>query len=114
MVNKRSHEQPMEVFEVGNACEFGFGGLHAYLEWATFAGPPPSVLVISLRLVRSIDSVGVRCIAQSVRWSRVHHCRLLVAHVNHEVRAALEAAGVLCEFLRDQVIPDGEGTQRRV
>ena len=89
----------METFEIANALEFGFGGLQAYLDRAASIEPAPSVIVISLRYLRQIDSVGVRSIAQSVRWSRGHRCRLLVTGANQDIRRSLENAGVLCDFL---------------
>ena len=98
MPDERGTDGRIEIFEIVNAFEFGFGGLQAYLERAALTGIAPSVLVISLRHLKQIDSVGVRCIAQSVSWSQAHHCSLFVMNVTAAVRRSLATAGVLCNF----------------
>ena len=108
-VKEQARKRPIETFEIADALHFGFGGLQAYLERTALTGPPPSVLVISLRYLRHIDSVGLRCIAQSLRWSQAHRCRLLVVGLNQEVRRSLETAGLACEFLPEWVLNGGKG-----
>src|SRR5205823_359649 len=83
------------VFEINGP--FFFGAVETFRETLDNLGEHPRVLIIRMRDVRALDSTGMHALRDVVRRSRRAGTEVIVADIQPQPRAALEASGILGE-----------------
>ena len=86
----------VSVFEINGP--FFFGAVETFRETLDGIGERPRVLVIRMRDVHALDSTGIHALRDVVRRSRRVGAEVVLADVQPQPRAALEAAGALAEI----------------
>ncbi len=93
---RRSIPPGVSVFEIMGP--FFFGAVETFRETLDGIGEHPRVLVIRMRDVHALDSTGMHALRDVVRRSRRAGAEVILADVQPQPRAALEAAGALDEI----------------
>ncbi len=94
----------VSVFEINGP--FFFGAVETFRETLDGIGAHPRVLIIRMRDVHALDSTGMHALRDVVRRSRRGGAEVILADVQPQPRAALEAAGALGEIGMANVVVD--------
>lgn len=93
---RRAIPPGVSVFEINGP--FFFGAVETFRDTLDSLGEHPRVLIIRMRGVHALDSTGMHAIRDVVRRSRRAGAEVVLADVQAQPRAALEAAGALGEI----------------
>ena len=95
-VAKSRFRRGVSVFEINGP--FFFGAVETFRETLDSLGEHPRVLIIRMRGVHALDSTGMHALRDVVRRSRRAGAEVILADVQPQPLAALEAAGALGEI----------------
>ncbi len=93
---RRSIPAGVSVFEITGP--FFFGAVETFRQTLDDLGEHPRVLVIRMREVHVLDSTGMHALRDVVRRSRRAGAEVILADVQSQPRAALDAAGAIDEI----------------
>ena len=109
---RRAIPPGVSVFEITGP--FFFGAVETFRQTLDDLGDHPRVLIIRMRDVHALDSTGMHALRDVVRRSRRAGAEVILADVQAQPRAALEAAGVLDDIGAGNVTVDIDDALARV
>jgi sulfate permease, SulP family len=93
---RRNVPPGVTVFEINGP--FFFGAVETFRDTLDNLGEHPRVLIIRMRDVHALDSTGMHALRDVMRRSRRGGTEVILADVQPQPRAALDASGVLAEI----------------
>jgi SulP family sulfate permease len=92
----------VQVYEINGP--FFFGAVYKFREAMNVVSKQPKVRIIRMRKVPVIDSSGMHALQEVFTAARKKHSVMLLSGVNKQPMDALEKAGLLDEFGRENVL----------
>jgi SulP family sulfate permease len=103
-VARRRIPEGVEVYEVNGP--FFFGAADKIKDVLHFVAKKPKAFVLRMRNVPAIDASGIRVLDDLFESFRHQHVRFLVAGIQAQPLAALERAGRLDRYGRENFLPN--------
>ena len=106
-VARRRIPEGVEVYEVNGP--FFFGAADKIKDVLHFVAKKPRVFVLRMRNVPAIDASGIRVLDDLFRSFSHQNIRFFISGIQAQPRTALERAGRLDEYGRDNFFPSLDG-----
>ena len=106
-VDRRRIPAGVEVYEINGP--FFFGAADKIKDVLHFVAKKPKVFILRMRNVPAIDASGIRVLDDLFRSFSHQGIRFLISGIQAQPRAALERAGKLDEYGRENFVPGIDG-----